>query len=514
MAVPDSWVASGVAVLVALVTVAWYVRRSRCRRLMAKMPGPPGAPLIGNLLDIVNNRETILDKVKEYHERYGPVCKAWVGPYFGVSLTDPRDISVILNGSKSLSKPVFYTPFNIFFGDSLLAAEVEIWKRFRKIMAPTLTLQVINNYISTFCDKSQAMAHQLEKHTNNIPFDVVSYTMSCSLKMVTETTMGVPMDNHGMNQKHCFITNVPKIFKILGHLTLTPWFWFTITFKFTKLYQTLLSLLGPVRDFVALILKQKTSSYSYTSEECLSNEMNDTSTSKQRQGFLDHMIATLANEPELFTLQQLIDQALLIVAAATDTSGYTVAHTLMLLALHQDVQDKVVKEQEDIFGKDINRPVTANDLKRMVFLEQVINESLRLYSTVPFIVRLVDSEIRINGYTLPSGTNVVIPIFLVHRDPTYYPDPHVFDPERFNKENSASRPVCSFIPFASGRRMCLGRSYAYMAMKTMLSVILRRFNIHEYGSREDMESSKYQFFLKLVKGYNLKIGLRQWEISD
>ncbi|XP_063233558.1 cytochrome P450 4g15-like [Bacillus rossius redtenbacheri] len=60
---------------------------------------------------------------------------------------------------------------------------------------------------------------------------------------------------------------------------------------------------------------------------------------------------------------------------------------------------------------------------------------------------------------------------------------YCFDPERFNKENSIGRPSCSFIPFASGPKMCLGRKYTYMAVKTMLSVVLRRYQVLEYGSQ-------------------------------
>ncbi|KAJ8880466.1 hypothetical protein PR048_016936 [Dryococelus australis] len=159
----------------------------------------------------------------------------------------------------------------------------------------------------------------------------------------------------------------------------------------------------------------------------------------------------------LITAEELRNQTMLLMKVGVETSAFTVAFTLMLLGLHQDVQRKVFGELEDILGEDIHRPVPARDLKHIVYLEQMINGTMRL------------------DYTLPAGTTIIIPVYLVHQDPSYYPGPDKFNPETFNYENKSSRSLCSFIPFTSGRRARIGKYYAYMAMKTMLSVVLRGY---------------------------------------
>ncbi|XP_063233694.1 cytochrome P450 4g1-like [Bacillus rossius redtenbacheri] len=221
------------------------------------------------------------------------------------------------------------------------------------------------------------------------------------------------------------------------------------------------------------------------------------------------MVSTMVENPGLLSIEELQDQTMFVIAAGTDTTAYTVATTLMLLGLHQDVQRKVLQEQASIFGEDTSQPVTTRDLQQMAYLEKVINETLRLYPILPLVARRVDEDVSVNSYTLPAGTIVVIPIYLVHRNPEYFPNPDTFDPDRFSGENSASRPACSFIPFSYGRKMCLGKSYAYMAMKTMLSVLLRRYVVLEHGSRDEMECFKFEFFLKFKNGFNIKIGQRK-----
>jgi cytochrome P450 family 6 len=90
-------------------------------------------------------------------------------------------------------------------------------------------------------------------------------------------------------------------------------------------------------------------------------------------------------------------------------------------------------------------------------------ESLRKYPPIPFITRtcVKDYNIPDTDAVLEKGRRVLVPILGVHHDEEYYPDPHRFDPDRFNEENKRARNPYSYIPFGEGPRTCIGEYLQY-----------------------------------------------------
>ena len=93
----------------------------------------------------------------------------------------------------------------------------------------------------------------------------------------------------------------------------------------------------------------------------------------------------------------------------------------------------------------------------------VFTETLRKYPIIPFLERkcCIDYELPAPTGTgtvkLPGGTGVYIPVLALHHDPTYFPEPEKFDPDRFTEENKHSRPNYTYMPFGEGPRMCIGK---------------------------------------------------------
>jgi cytochrome P450 family 6 len=92
----------------------------------------------------------------------------------------------------------------------------------------------------------------------------------------------------------------------------------------------------------------------------------------------------------------------------------------------------------------------------------VFTETLRKYPIVPFLDRKCFSDYELpspsgNGtITLPAGTGVFVSVLGIQHDPQYFPQPEIFDPQRFTEENKRSRPKYTYIPFGEGLRMCIG----------------------------------------------------------
>jgi cytochrome P450 len=134
---------------------------------------------------------------------------------------------------------------------------------------------------------------------------------------------------------------------------------------------------------------------------------------------------------------------------ALDTTSVAISTTLLMLAMHKDIQDKVVSELQHVFTS-YESEISYENLFELRYLEMVINETMRLVPVVPFIVRAVDEDMNFGGYEVPSGANLFIAIMKVHRDVKYWgEDANVFKPERFERESFEKIHPYAYLPFAS-----------------------------------------------------------------
>ena len=92
-------------------------------------------------------------------------------------------------------------------------------------------------------------------------------------------------------------------------------------------------------------------------------------------------------------------------------------------------------------------------------------------------LRTCTEECTIKGIKIPEGLTVLIPVYSIHRDPRYYPDPDKFDPERFSPEAKQSRNPYAYLPFGHGPRNCLGMRFAQMEMKLALARMLKKYRL-------------------------------------
>lgn len=194
-----------------------------------------------------------------------------------------------------------------------------------------------------------------------------------------------------------------------------------------------------------------------------------------RKCLLDYMIEIAEKNPD-FTDNDIVNEACTFMLAGQDSVGAAVAFCIFLLAQNQDCQKRCVDELEEIFQRD-NRPVTMHDLKEMRYLEMCIKETLRLYPSVPMLARKTGEETQLGKHIFPAGSNIFISPYATHRIPHIYPNPEKFDPERFTPENCEKRHPYAYIPFSAGPRYCIGNRFAILEMKTVISKILRTYDI-------------------------------------
>ncbi|CAL1289345.1 unnamed protein product [Larinioides sclopetarius] len=181
---------------------------------------------------------------------------------------------------------------------------------------------------------------------------------------------------------------------------------------------------------------------------------------------------------------------------------------LYLIGQDPKVQKMCQEELDEIFGDDYNRPFTLDDVKNLKYIECVLKESQRLYPSLPYIGRVSSSDIVVNGYTIPAGTNCMIFTYMLHRDPDTYPDPEKFDPDRFLPENSIGRHPFAYVPFSAGPRNCIGQRFAMMEQKVVLAHVLLNYEVKSLAPRDQLQLTA-EMVLRSYNGIMMQITPRR-----
>ncbi|KAH8401697.1 hypothetical protein KR009_007398, partial [Drosophila setifemur] len=235
-------------------------------------------------------------------------------------------------------------------------------------------------------------------------------------------------------------------------------------------------------------------------------------TKEKRNDFMDSVIELYqkketGNSEAGLTFNELLAQAFIFFLAGFETSSTTMGFALYELARHQDIQDKLRKEINDVLGKN-NNEFTYEGIKEMKYLEQVLMETLRKYPVLAHLTRMAESDYSPEDPKnfIPKGTMVIIPALGIHFDPDIYPEPEKFDPERFTDEAIAARPSCTWLPFGEGPRNCIGLRFGMMQASVGLAYLIKgyRFSVAP-ETQIPLNILKKNILLSPENGVHLKV---------
>jgi sterol 14-demethylase len=160
--------------------------------------------------------------------------------------------------------------------------------------------------------------------------------------------------------------------------------------------------------------------------------------------------------------------------AGHHTTSTTSSWALLELCRHPDWMRRVVEELDALYAD--GREISYQALREIPLLESVLFETLRLHPPLILLMRRVAQPFAVGGITVPVGKTVGVSIAVSNRDPALFADPERFDPERFAEGREEDRRhLFGYIPFGAGRHRCVGAAFAMMQMKTIFSLLLRRF---------------------------------------
>lgn len=476
----------------AMIVHFCIVHFGKLGRLINAIPGPQALPLLGNMYSFQVSSTDLWTLLRNLGDQYYPIYRLWGFTSSFLNIRHPKDIEVILGNPKSTQKSELYDLLFPWFNTGLLTSAGRKWQTRRKILTPAFHFNVLQQFVDVFIEESEQMNAALLNEGGPIVKNLLPLISEHTLNVICDTAMGTSLKERGPHQ-----VKYRKAVYDMGHSVVNrmirPWLYRDWVFFTTPSGWHQKKLLNILHGFTMGIIKERFAYHDkandkyltgFTDDQNQKKEDADIGIRKRRLAMLDLLIA--AHRKNQIDIEGIREEVDTFMFRGHDTTAMSITFTIMLLAEHKEIQDRARAEVKAELDAN-NGKMTMSTLQNLPYLERCIKESLRMYPSVPFISRKPEKDLKLNNYyTVPANTTIHLHIVDVHRDPQFWPNPDVYDPDRFLPENCQGRHPYCYIPFSAGPRNCIGQRFAMFELKTVVGSLLYNFNFEPVDYLKDM----------------------------
>ncbi|XP_050425339.1 cytochrome P450 4C1-like [Adelges cooleyi] len=481
-----AWVFFSVVVLLLAFSMCFRAQRpAEYRRMSSKLPSLPRGYLAELKLSLHHatlKSTDVLPYFGNLFKQYGPLVHMNVLGKSYVLLNDPEYIKALLSSSQHINKGPEYGMLKPWLNKGLLTSSNPKWHSRRKMLTYTFHFKILETYIPTFNRHARLLTNELGKMTvKDQRVSIYSFMTLCALDIVCETIMGTELRSQE-GESIEYVKAIYTVTDVMVKRIFKFWLWNNFIFKISKDGRDFKKSLKILHHFTENVIKEKRERLE--SVNAIPNE--EICFGKKRvESFLDLLVGMSKNNPEVMTDLDIREEVDTFLFEGHDTSSTAMTLVLIMLGIHKNIQDLVREELYLIFG-DSDREATLEDLKSMSYLERVIKETIRLYPSVPGFTRRLRQNLDVGEYKIPPQTVIGVIPYLLHRDEKLFPNPLIFDPDRFLPEVNSTRHPYSYLPFSAGPRNCIGQKYVMHQMKTVISTVIRQLKIETLGTQNDI----------------------------
>ncbi|CAG0888447.1 unnamed protein product [Darwinula stevensoni] len=351
---------------------------------------------------------------------------------------------------------------------ALLAGEE--WKEVRRRLTPVFSSGKIRKMTALMGECADTLAKNFLKNVRekSAVVDLKEHYGAFTMDVIATCAFGIKIDSLS-SPDDPFVENAKEVFSgpqsrspLLLLLFVSKWIPRLMSgFFFTKAFTFFLN--------VGKSIAEKRKAEKNRERGDMIDLMLDAQDEEQKENEADPTKSTF------FTDEVMIAQMVLFFLAGYDTTATTLTMATYYLALNPEAQDKALAEIEEKMALHggINNE-TVNDCP---YLDQVIQETLRLFPPGLRIERTCTKSIEIHGIRFEEGVRVGFPVYAIHHDPEFFEDPEEFRPERFAQSEKGLRHPMTFLPFGQGPRNCIGMRFAQVEIKVALCHVLSQLKI-------------------------------------
>nr|XP_042123640.1 cytochrome P450 3A11-like isoform X4 [Peromyscus maniculatus bairdii] len=382
-----------------------------------------------------------------------------------------------------------------FMCKAITMAKDEEWKRIRALLSPAFTSGKLKEMFPIVEQYGDILVKYLRREAEKgKPIPMKEVFGAYSMDVITSTSFGVNVDSLN-NPKDPFVEKARKLirFDFFNPIAMS-----VVLFPFlTPIYEKLNVSIFP-KDAIAF--------FKNFMDRMKENRLD--SKQKHRVDFHQLMMNAHNNCKDKESHKALSDmeitaQSIIFILGGYESTSSTISFALYLLATHPDIQKTL---QEEIDGALPNKESPTYDkVMEMEYLDMVLSETLRLYPNANRIYRACKQDVEIDGVFILKGFLVMVPIYALHHDPEYWPEPEEFRPERFSKENKGNINPYVYLPFGNGPRNCIGMRFALMNLKLALTKVLQNFSFQPCKETQIPMKLNKKLLLQPAKPIVLKV---------
>ncbi|MFJ6748672.1 bifunctional cytochrome P450/NADPH--P450 reductase [Streptomyces sp. NPDC091266] len=211
-----------------------------------------------------------------------------------------------------------------------------------------------------------------------------------------------------------------------------------------------------------------------------SGDMGDDDLLGLMLGATDQGDGAAGNGPTL-DLANIRNQVITFLIAGHETTSGALSFALYHLLKDPAALRMAQREADELWGDDSDPDPSFEDIGKLPFTRQVLNEALRLWPTAAAFSRQAREDTVIGGrYPVKAGELMTVLTPMLHRDPVWGDNPEMFDPARFGPEAEAARSPHAYKPFGTGERACIGRQFALHEATMLLALLVHRYRLIDH----------------------------------
>ncbi|XP_044161169.1 cytochrome P450 2C5-like [Bufo gargarizans] len=469
--------ATTLLLLACIVFILLSITQARKGKSKGKMPpGPTPLPILGNILQL--NGKEVFKSLNKLSEKYGPVYTIHMGmdPVVVLCSCDAVKEALIENSEDFGARGHMPLLDRISSGGhGVVSSNGERWKQLRRFSLMTLRnfgmgKRSIEQRIQ---EEAQFLTEEFGK-SNGQPLDATFYFAKAVSNVICSVVFG-----------HRFEYEDKEFLKLLGFLeevfkgfssawgqmyNVYPKFMEKIPGPHQKLFNAI--------DGIQAFIKQRVKVHKETLDP------------SDPRDFIDCFLNKMEQEKDIpeteFHIEAIVNTTFDLFGAGTETVSTTLRYGLMILLKHPDVEERIHQEIDQVIGR--NRAPSIEDRSHMPYMDAVIHEIQRFIDLIPLgLPHKVTRDLMFRDFFIPKGTTIFPMLSSVQQDPKHFKYPHQFNPGHFLDDNGKFIRNDGFMPFSSGKRICLGEGLAKMELFLFLTTILQNFSLRSHVDIEKLD---------------------------